>query len=534
MTKICELGYRKNYLPRRLPPPPENLEKYKFSYMIAEKFVSTSHSIPLSLPMSLHYLTTLLPHPRRTTTHQITPRMFSAPTHVAIALWEIPWLSAPHGKLHGWVITAHSGSKLTFVRTGKTMNSSPIEHVLTDCHSALHNLPGPIWIVVGRQQTTLSMALQAMGYHVTNSFADENKAGPHARFLRKRHQTLARKRSIRAGQHPHISHKSPTNTYNHHPSAETPICTDTKATNQAAFEATNQAALEAPNPARATTTKGAVVETASRSTKESSSQKCDPSPRSAYWLPTRAATTHHHPLPSAVHIATDASTNPHTTGVICFVSDTGAYQVQSSITSASSNELELEAITLALKYALKYPYCQVTIHTDSQAAYEASEYIRTGGRPGRSWRGISSGARSRFHQAFKDLNAKTSISIEKVLGHAGDPLNYAADRIAYLAQRASSLPEADIAKTLWQEINNTMEELSCRLKKAPAEPPHNLPAKEPRCEKELATKSKKRAETLSSEATEIRTSHKSHRNRPRRNRSQNHKANEQRASKAQA
>ena len=124
---------------------------------------------------------------------------------------------------------------------------------------------------------------------------------------------------------------------------------------------------------------------------------------------------------------------------MCFVASNGDYQLRTQATKASTDELELETITLALKYLARVGATSAIVESDSMAALEATGYVLRGGRSRRVWRGISPGARTRFHQAWKVLDGVVDVELRRVLGHAGDPLNKAADKIAYMALRATAL-----------------------------------------------------------------------------------------------
>ena len=342
-------------------------------------------------------ITTLMGKSSRTyATRKVTQEMISARTHVAIALWDIPWKSAPHGKLYGWVIAVEAGGKRRFVRTGKTMDADPYPRVFAEFERAVKSVPKPIWVVVGRRQAALGTRIRRAGYLVTGSFADENKAGNRARGLRKQHEAQAVRRSKKEGERP----------------------------------AKQAPAVEAPP---------------------------------THWLPNRSRFAGRG---QQVRIATDASSDTLSKGAMCFVASNGDYQLRTRMTKAGTDELELETITLALKYALKNGFERVIIESDSVAALEAVDNILAGGRGAKSrrtWRGVSSGARSRFQQAWRDFNKQGKATIGRVLGHAVDPLNHAADRIAYLGLRASNFPEKESRATAWKEIDNILRQLPGKL-----------------------------------------------------------------------
>ena len=75
------------------------------------------------------------------------------------------------------------------------------------------------------------------------------------------------------------------------------------------------------------------------------------------------------------------------------------------------------------------------------------------------WRGLSSGSRSRFQQAWKDVEGVCDVTIRRVLGHAGDPLNRAADQIAYMGLRAIAHPRKQSQPTLKEGITKALSKL---------------------------------------------------------------------------
>lgn len=161
-----------------------------------------------------------------------------------------------------------------------------------------------------------------------------------------------------------------------------------------------------------------------------------------------------------IRISCDASSDTQTKGSMCFVASNGDFQLRTKSTKASTDELELETITLALKYLVRIGATSAIVETDSMAALEATEYIRRGGRARRMWRGISLGARDRFSNAWKAAEGKVDVDLQRVFGHAGDPLNKAADQIAYMALRATAHPKQQAQPTLDKAINKAVTDAS--------------------------------------------------------------------------
>lgn len=343
-------------------------------------------------------------------TRQVTADMVQRPIHVAIALWDQPWKSAHGQKIEGWVIAVDS-KRARFVRRGRTTHGDVVEQTIAELVDALDNLPGKAWVVTGRRQTSLRTALEKRGYLVTGSFSEKNRAGKRASMQRKKDDHAAQREAKRTGEAPDTVKSTPVPT--------TP----------------------------------------------------------AHWWPQFAADKARPAHDDVVRIATDASSDTVYKGSMCFVADSGDYQLQTKKTSASTDELELESLTLALKYLRKVGASHAVIESDSVAAIEAVDYILSGEKSrggrnnreqprrnnrrrnprGRTWRGLSPGSRSRFDQAWRDLNGQCEVKIRRVLGHAGDPLNQAADQIAYMGLRAIAHPLKEARPTLKHGINKAIK-----------------------------------------------------------------------------
>lgn len=326
-------------------------------------------------------------------TRQITDEMVARPVHVAIALWDVPWESAPSGQIEGWVIAVDS-PRARFVRGGQTKRGGVVEGAIRELRSALRQVRGQVWIVTGRRQIGLRLELERQSFLVTGSFAEQNRAGSRASMARKKAQRAAERKGKTIGEVP------------------------------------EKVAAERPRG-------------------------------QAHWWP-RMSRTQAPPADRTVRIATDASTDGIFRGSMCFVADNGDYQLRTADTPASSDELELETITLALKYLRQVNATRAIVESDSVAALEAAEHLLSGhhgrgrSRMNRPWRGISPGARSRFQQAWRDLEGTCAVDLRRVLGHAGDPLNQAADKIAYMGMRAVAHRRAESQSTLETGIRESL------------------------------------------------------------------------------
>jgi len=332
-------------------------------------------------------------------TRKITKDMVSAPVHVAIALWDERWDSAEDGTIEGWVIAVNT-AQARFVRKGQIKKGDIVKVAVRELQRALRGIDGSTWIVTGRRQNALRAALEKHGYTVTGSFAGENRASASASSARRKQAGLTARKARKLGEAPKQKEAN---------KVETP---------------------------------------------------------EAKWWPNFSHTTSW-PAGAVVRIATDASSDTVFKGSMCFVAGNGDYRLRTRETKASTDELELEALTLALKYLLKVGATKAVIESDSVAALDAVNHIvhkkgSKAARPGRRWRGVSSGARSRFQQAWGDLEGTCEVDIRRVLGHAGDPLNRAADQIAYMGLRAIAHPMKQSRPTLQSGISKALKAVKPR------------------------------------------------------------------------
>lgn len=304
-------------------------------------------------------------------TRKVTSDQRSRPIHVAIALWEERWDSAPHGLIRGWVIVVDQPSQHQVVTSGQTLHADHNPIVLTDLNSVmakLHISPRDVWVVLGKRRRALGIILEGKGYNVTGTFAQDNRAAARASSLRTRHAKQCAKKARAQGEAPRIKKR------------HAPVATPT---------------LWLPQSSRSRGQQGSIV------------------------------------------ISCDASSDTITKGSMCFVADNGDYQLRTRKTKASTNELELETITLALRYITRTQVRKAIIETDSAAALTTINYLLRGGAAQGQRKGISAGARARFQEALHEAQRTAHVEIRSVVGHAGDPLNHAADRIAYMALRAT-------------------------------------------------------------------------------------------------
>ena len=159
-----------------------------------------------------------------------------------------------------------------------------------------------------------------------------------------------------------------------------------------------------------------------------------------------------------VTISCDASSDTHSTGSVCFVASTGDFEVETRSTSASIDDLEMIALTKALRYAVRVGARSAVIESDSAGALAAATGMHKRGTDGRRRGGIRGNVRSEYYEAWKAAKEAMDLRIERVLGHSGDPLNKAADQIAYLAMRATIHPREASEAALKKGIDKSLRD----------------------------------------------------------------------------
>ncbi|WJY89129.1 RNase H family protein [Corynebacterium confusum] len=322
--------------------------------------------------------------------------MHNAPVHVAIAMWDIPWKSAAEGKLNGWVIAVDAKPGPRFVRTGRTTEEDTVGPVMRDLNDAISGI------------RSFNGAKKKVWCNV----------GRRRGALR---LELEKQGYLVTGSFSEYNRSCPR-------ASKLRTVEETKAKRQG--KRNGQSPKRKPTPPPAT---------------------------EAHWWPQFSDFSNAFDATPA-RIATDASSDTNIKGASCFVASNGDYQLLTRRTKASTDELELEALTLALKYLVHTDATDVLIESDSQAALRAVDYITGQGKLGKRWRGIHPGALSRFQQAWKDNQGQRSITFRRVMGHSGDPLNRAADKIAIMGLRAIAYRQKEVRDTLAEGIDKALQE----------------------------------------------------------------------------
>ena len=80
------------------------------------------------------------------------------------------------------------------------------------------------------------------------------------------------------------------------------------------------------------------------------------------------------------------------------------------------------------------------------------------GTDGRRRGGIRGNVRRDYYEAWREASESLDLTLKRVLGHSGDPLNKAADQIAYLAMRASVHPQEASEAALKKGIASSLAE----------------------------------------------------------------------------
>lgn len=322
--------------------------------------------------------------------------MHNAPVHVAIAMWDVPWKSAAEGKLNGWVIAVDAKPGPRFVRTGRTTEEDTVGPVMRDLNDAISGI------------RSFNGAKKKIWCNV----------GRRRGALR---LELEKQGYLVTGSFSEYNRACPR-------ASKLRTVEETKAKREG--KRNGQSPKRKPTPPPAT---------------------------EAHWWPQFSDFSHANDS-TPTRIATDASSDTNIKGASCFVASNGDYQLLTRRTKASTDELELEALTLALKYLVHTDATDVLIESDSQAALRAVDYIAGQGKLGKRWRGIHPGALSRFQQAWKDNQGQRSITFRRVMGHSGDPLNRAADKIAIMGLRAIAYQQKEVRDTLAEGIDKALQE----------------------------------------------------------------------------
>lgn len=149
---------------------------------------------------------------------------------------------------------------------------------------------------------------------------------------------------------------------------------------------------------------------------------------------------------AAVEVWTDGGCkpNPGPGGWAAILRYRGAErELSGGDTATTNNRMELTAATEALT-ALTRP-CRVILHTDS-------EYVRNGvtrwhtGWVRRNWRNAAGDpvANMDLWRALLDATKRHEVEWRWVRGHAGDPMNERADKLATAARQAIAEPRSPL------------------------------------------------------------------------------------------
>ncbi|MFT4128258.1 MAG: hypothetical protein QM662_18770 [Gordonia sp. (in: high G+C Gram-positive bacteria)] len=146
--------------------------------------------------------------------------------------------------------------------------------------------------------------------------------------------------------------------------------------------------------------------------------------------------------PGPIVIATDASARSGRPGIgIAYVTETGEWRQDYLPAASVINIGELQAILLALTDRRER---QITVLTDSRCAVDAI----TRGRDGQG--------KAIVHRIREQMQGR-EVTVTWVRGHAGNPLNEAADRLARAARRNAAAGVADEVR--YRIAANIVEEL---------------------------------------------------------------------------
>ncbi|WP_169515271.1 RNase H family protein [Gordonia shandongensis] len=324
-----------------------------------------------------------------------TAEQVSAPVHVAFISWRVATGDPEWPRRLRWVVVVadrRTGARDPEVVCGQLERSDGsgwerIRHAVTD---VIAGVSGPVWVAVPGRMFATARVLYEAGVPVTRGAADDNRAM--ARALEVIQVARAREIDRAAG---------------HGPS----------------------------NGVAASLSPGAL----------DASDEGDPRPRREAvvpeWLPVAAEATLD-PVDRLI-VATDASVTRNIAAVAA-VAAGGGYAIETSDTALNVSDSELDAISLSIERFASRVGTEFTIISDSRDAVTVADALIEDRVPDEGYRGIRDESLDRFVAAWSDVDC--AVRILHVKGHAGHPLNEAADELAHLGRNAMSFSREQVER----------------------------------------------------------------------------------------
>lgn len=320
--------------------------------------------------------------------------MLQARAHVAVVTWAQRWVAASSGRVIGWAVAVDVEGQRTRVLSGRTTAEKPIDELRAAVLKAVAGQEDSIWIVVPKKRLGLARSLRNQGLPVTAGFRGRNRAEAALTEYSDAERIALHAEAL-------------------------------------AQDSRNQFGVDG---------KPAVVPT------ESSVREWWPS---GVWLEDDRNLEY-------LVIAADSSmgTAEHERSFgRCAISDGGDVVFDTGLTRGQIGSLELDAITLALGIVNRRAPSRATVFSDSTTALRFVWEVTDVHAGQQEYRGLAHDARKRFLKAYRGLPPDVEIEFQHVQGHGSIQLMLAADEIAGIARRASTVPRDQIEAQLEQRIN---------------------------------------------------------------------------------
>lgn len=320
--------------------------------------------------------------------------MLNASVHVAVATWAQRWVTTPSKRMLGWAIAVSQRGRETIVFTGRTAAERPTDSLQSAVLDAVAGHAGSIWVVVPGKRLGLARSVGQLGLSVSAGFRGLNRAEA---------ALIPRADAERISLHAEAL----------------------------AVDSLNMFQV----PARPSTAR--------------------PEPAPQEWWPS-GVQINESAVPTHLTVAADSSMSvaeDERSFGRCAISNDGDVVFDTGVTNGQIGSLELDAITFALGIVSRRSPRRATIFSDSETALKFAREGITAQTTPDEYRGLSFASRQRFLEALYEIPAGINIEFQHVQGHGNFGLILAADEIAGIARRASTVAREQIELRLEQQIN---------------------------------------------------------------------------------
>lgn len=136
----------------------------------------------------------------------------------------------------------------------------------------------------------------------------------------------------------------------------------------------------------------------------------------------------------------------------CAISDDGDVVFDTGVAKGQIGSLELDAITFALGIVSRRSPRSATIFSDSRTALKFAWEVATARTEPDEHRGLSFGSRQRFLKTFHEIPTNIKVEFQHVQRHGKFGLILAADEIAGITRRPTSVAREQVELRLEQQI----------------------------------------------------------------------------------